>query len=143
MIINSPGVNFDNVRTDEEIKEVVGDVPKIAIGSYVGTGSGGSSNPNSVTFDFVPKIFMIFGYSTSSGFRSNSDGYNNVRTTNTMLYDLLTTSYQQGSGFANGINTYGYGKRSADGKTWSWYHDSGASYQFNTSGSTYHYIAIG
>ena len=33
---------------------------KIAAGSYVGTGTYGSSNPNSLTFDFVPKIVMLF-----------------------------------------------------------------------------------
>ena len=32
---------------------------KIATGSYVGTGTYGSSNPNSLTFDFKPKALFI------------------------------------------------------------------------------------
>lgn len=30
-----------------------------AVGSYTGTGTYGSSNPNSLTFDFVPKVVFI------------------------------------------------------------------------------------
>lgn len=33
--------------------------PKIATGSYVGTGTYGSSNPCSLTFDFVPTIIFV------------------------------------------------------------------------------------
>ena len=33
--------------------------PKIQIGSYVGTGTYGVNNPNSLTFDFVPKFVIV------------------------------------------------------------------------------------
>ena len=32
---------------------------KIQTGSYVGTGTYGASNPNSLTFNFMPKLFII------------------------------------------------------------------------------------
>ena len=37
----------------------LGDKARIEMGSYVGTGTYGSSNPNSLTFDFAPKLVII------------------------------------------------------------------------------------
>lgn len=34
---------------------------KIVVGSYVGTAEYGSSHPNSLTFPFVPKMFIVGG----------------------------------------------------------------------------------
>ena len=51
------GVPFENAVT----------APKIATGSYTGTGTYGSSNPNSLTFEFDPKI--VFVYHAISGFQ--------------------------------------------------------------------------
>lgn len=42
------------------IRAVVSSGAKIATGSYVGTGTYGESNPNSLTFDFEPKFVLIF-----------------------------------------------------------------------------------
>lgn len=44
------GIPFENAAT----------APKIATGSYVGTGKYGSNNPNSLTFEFDPKLVLIF-----------------------------------------------------------------------------------
>ncbi len=35
-------------------------IPKIATGSYIGTGTSGKDNPNELTFDFVPKFLAIW-----------------------------------------------------------------------------------
>ncbi len=42
------------------IRAVVSSGAKIVTGSYVGTGTYGESNPNSLTFDFEPKFVLIF-----------------------------------------------------------------------------------
>ena len=34
-------------------------MPRIAVGTYTGTGECGSSHPNTLTFDFPPKIVII------------------------------------------------------------------------------------
>ena len=42
---------------------------KIAVGSYVGTGTYGASNPCSLTFDFPPQLVVIF-YDVASSLNS-------------------------------------------------------------------------
>lgn len=67
MIFNMNGVNYDTdiFRTDEEIKAVIGDVPKIATGTLSSTNSAMTLN-----FDFEPKGIIIQGVSTSNGYLS-------------------------------------------------------------------------
>lgn len=88
---------------------------KIETGSYVGTGKYGKNNKNMLTFGFVPKLFVI-------------DGADRVVV-------------------LSGIASYGASALTSisliwKGTTVSWY-ASQASYQFNTSGYTYNYLAIG
>ena len=54
--------NADNAKIDAAIKAVADATPKIVTGSYVGTGSYGASNPNTLTFDFAPKLIILCGY---------------------------------------------------------------------------------
>lgn len=64
------GLTSDDVQGAlEELAERVGDINsvldssvKIETGSYVGTGTYGSSNPNSLTFGFQPKMIMFNQY---------------------------------------------------------------------------------
>lgn len=48
--------------------------PKIEMGSYVGTGTYGADNPNSLTFSFVPKVLLIVEYVWLYGKDSGSTG---------------------------------------------------------------------
>lgn len=84
------------------------------------------------TFDFVPEICIITGYNTSS-----SDALNNficslkeyessyVQGARLIMQaNQLTTTYELGYGFGyfDRSNPFdNYGKKSADGKTFSWY----------------------
>ena len=119
------GIPFDNAVT----------VPKIATGSYTGTGTCGESNPNSLTFDFVPKLVFIFAES--------SDGYTGI------FFDSdVSHCYQLTPTITSGDRLWLYksGKYSITfDKNFSWYYDytNGMEQQFNTSGTTYDYIAIG
>lgn len=129
------GIPFDNAVT----------APKIATGSYTGIGTYGSANPNSLTFDFAPKILSI-----SSGLAfQGEEGLLNFP----LKISKLTTSYARKNSITTGSNYNKfdlYMKKSSDSKTIYWYVvplDSSPSnsinYQLNTSGIKYDYIAIG
>lgn len=95
---------------------------KIQTGSYDGTGTKGSSNPVSLTFDFVPKYFQVINKSQTFVDTSSSG---------------FTWIGQQG-----GTGSSSVPKITLSGQTLSWYASS-AGYQCNNSGVTYYWIALG
>ena len=103
------GVPFDNAV----------DVPKIETGSYVGTGTYGADNPNSLTFGFDP-IFLFVG--------DNSNSWNSY-------IDGMKYGFYASSNYSN--------KFTKSATTVSWYNTSSDAYQLNSSGTTYYYIALG
>lgn len=122
------GVPFDNAVS----------APKMAYGSYNGTGKAGVDNPTVLTFGFVPKI--VFISQASAIYLQNKDGYN-------LGYAMLI----------NGV-TSAKVRRAADnvtaenlritwsGNSVSMYHDYSTPYtysQFNSSSQTYYYLALG
>ena len=116
----------------------LGDKVRIATGSYTGTGTYGSSNPNSLTFEFEPTaIFMWMSFSSSS---TDIRFYDSLVTTTCIAAIPANDVYYSG-GFDNPSQTRGKIKRSIDGKTITWYStDSG--YQKNISGNLYYFVAI-
>lgn len=114
------GVPFDNAVT----------APKIEVGSYVGTGTYGQANPNTVTFGFVPKLVWI--YEANTRYISTSAGYNGL-----WFASWPYLSYLLDSGTT--VTRYA----SLSGKTLSWYESSSAFNQLNYSEKVYTYIAIG
>ena len=112
--------------------------------SYVGTGTYGKNNKNSITAD-KPIVFAAIL------FRSGSDydiALSDDADRNFMLGNALTTSHREGYGFGRQYNsgtsgTYPAGSKSADGKTfyWSWPNDTTtdrSQFQYNESGVTYY-----
>lgn len=91
-------------------------VPKIVTGSYVGNGNHGKSSPTSITFDFEPKLVILNGVVTAIR------GMSEVQYYSTQLRSLKLTW---------------------SGNTLTWYCTEGASWQFNSSNTTYHWAAIG
>lgn len=127
---------------------------KIAIGSYVGTGTYGKDNPNSISCGFKPKIIKIYSCANTGYYHGNFD-YLTER--GTLLVDHnLSTIY---SAFSNpsGLGYYdGAVKIEISGSDSGalWYADevkvdpSGdttdiASIQCNKSDTTYYFVAIG
>ncbi len=113
------GIPFDNAVT----------APKIETGSYVGTGTYGTSNPNMLTFGFVPKVWGWFGYKNANG--------------PTFFPSVALVPWGEGTIYV------GVGTGSADAcfPTYqnfsvSWYANS-YYVQANQKGYTYYYIAIG
>lgn len=101
----------------------IGNKVQIATGRYTGTGTCGASNPNSLTFDFVPKLVI-------------------VTTKNVGLDDLIPIVYINGATGLSGDQHYMF---DLNGTTLSWYVSttSGSGFQFNYTGKTYLYTAIG
>lgn len=116
---------------------------QVVFGYYVGTGTYGESNPNSLTFDFAPKFVMLFGWvnNNSSALFAGSYGSN---CSLVMATDFLhADAYMYGDGFALNTTKDAYGKKSADGKTIYWYNTGNDGYQANGGGDRYYYMAIG
>ena len=104
---------------------------KIVSGSYVGTGTYGKANKNSLTFDSPPKMLII----TSPG-RTFA---NNVRSYYLLLY-LFGFDGLAPSTFTNKSDGFYMVTISGSGNTVSWYSTGSAEYQLNKSGVTYDYI---
>lgn len=105
----------------------LGDKARVQVLSYVGTGTYGSSNPNSLTFGFVPKVILIY---------RPPENYNDY-------YHICMFLF-------NGVNTgitlaYGTGFNNVtwNGKKVSWYSDGASENQMSVSGQKYYAAAIG
>ena len=92
--------------------------PKVVVGSYVGTGTCGASNRTSLTFDFVPKIVMVWGTVSSE---SGVALYGEKMASRLSSSTACTTTW--------------------NGSTVTWYAEN-ATMQLNNA-ITYYYLAIG
>lgn len=121
---------------------------RVILGSYVGTGKTGKSNPNQITLAEPFKILCIYGMQSNNYYKS-IDGYGNGETSNIIHSSIIPTEYTKGISFGFGYrysSRDSYGKKSTDGKTFSWYFDlttpDATSEQLNASGTVYYYYAI-
>lgn len=102
----------------------LGDKARVQVLSYVGTGTYGSSNPNSLTFDFVPKCVFL----------------------QCIDYGPYRTFFIRGAVYANFDLSGGTSSQNHilwNSKTVSWFSTSYVEYQYNESGKKYIAIAIG
>lgn len=130
------GIPFANIVT----------APTIVTGSYVGTGKTGKSNPNQITLAEPFKILCIYGMQWPDSYRS-IDNSGTGETSVIIPGSIIPTEYTSGFGFFYSSNSRdSYGKKSADGKTFSWYYNytpsDAATVQLNLSQVVYHYYAI-
>lgn len=105
--------------------------PQIASGTYVGTGTFGSSNKNSVVLGFVPKLGFI---TTSTPF--NLTDVNGRFNTGTQIF--VNGQTQLTIGTSPSYYTY-----PTWASTFQWYNTLSADCQMNTSGTTYNYVFVG
>ena len=124
---------------DGAVTDIDGNIvgPQIATGSYVGTGTSGSSSRNTLTFSFEPKIVFI-QHQTDASFNKNSTSEINYA----FMINGITSYVDR---YSSGNVGDGIVYVSWEGNTVTWYRDS-SSYpdgQLNISGATYHYVAIG
>ena len=111
---------------------------RIQTGSYVGTGTYGSDNPCSLTFDFIPKFIIFTNIKTDKGNCLNILDNTAYIMLNTQI---LTTAYVAGTGFGYEGNRKPYGAKSKDGKTIYWWNQD-ATGQFNAQNNTYYWVAF-
>lgn len=119
---------------------------RVILGSYVGTGKSGESNPNQITLAEPFKILCIYGMQWPDSYRS-IDNSGTGETSVIIPGSIIPTEYTSGFGFFYSSNSRdSYGKKSADGKTFSWYYNytpsDAATVQLNLSQVVYHYYAI-
>lgn len=119
------GANYHYLgRTDEVLAANKVSVQK---GMYSGTGTYNTANPNSLVFDFVPKIVMI----------SQHNG------TNLAIFNAAQlTSTGQSYGYAVGGALLQYCVAKLNKNVLEWYCNSAAQ-QMNVAGTTYYWVAIG
>lgn len=132
----SPDPLNDNMEKVEEQFEAVeedlanlaatvgahGETARIAFGSYVGTGTYGADNPNSLTFGFTPAVVLLAAANVTYGVPT------------VLLRSMPALPGPSGSMTIN---------LTWDGDSLSWYAVNNANAQGNQEGATYYYVAIG
>ena len=114
------GVPFDNAVNGA----------KIETGSYIGTGTYGSSNLCSLTFGFSPSVLIISGVLKSKS--ASVSGNGSV---------IMNISYGHYGESYSGYSISGIVEKTENQVRW--YSDNAASEQMNTLGNNYYYIALG
>jgi hypothetical protein len=109
--------------TTIEYLGVLGNKTIIETGSYVGTGTYGKANPQTLTFNFDVKFFVLQGHD-----RNN--------------YQVARIAVKGSDLFGSLSATNSTGLVTWNGSTVSWYGDD-APDQGNKQGSTYYYVALG
>ena len=108
---------------------------KIATGSYVGTGTVGREHPTVLTFNFAPKFLILV--KDDGALPDGTTLLSKVGAYSIYGYNGFYHFYTYSSGWACtlsgwGTNTLSYYANGVD-----------ATYQFNVSGNTYYYMALG
>lgn len=123
--------NTDNRNIEQALLDLKAALPKFQTGSYVGTGSYGAENPNSLTFDFEPKLVILV--------QENEQSANMAPTVCIRGVTQMVAAGDPGNSpyFEPQLFNMAW-----DGNTFSWY-AANAEHQFNTKTANYHYMAIG
>lgn len=142
--LSGPPTNENHAVNKRYVDEHAG--ARVILGSYVGTGTHGASNPNHITLAEPFKILCIYGMQWPDSYRS-IDNSGTGETSVIIPGSIIPTEYTSGFGFFYSSNSRdSYGKKSADGKTFSWYYNytpsDAATVQLNLSQVVYHYYAI-
>ena len=147
MIINSNGVNIEDEKTSQEIANINSSLADLAgaikmeIGSYQGTGTFGLENPTIINCSFKPKIVLItFMKPDWDYWATGSYGVNSSYAHSPILLDLrdpegVYVGYRFSTSRSIYIKTAGNSVHIYEEKSPAW--------QFNNSGWTYRYIALG
>lgn len=118
------GVNNEIQTLASQLGVQIGSKAQIATGSYTGTETYGASNPNSLTFEFVPKYLIVNGNGCVA------------------IISVLSISYTSSGVVLMGSSGNDYIYARVNGNTVQWYSNQLPNNQMNGA-TTYWYIAIG
>lgn len=124
-------------------KGIRNNLTQIYTGSYTGTGTYGRSNPNTLTFPFEPKLVFVIltsAYPIQTSYRLEIAGQFLIPWG---ISRISASADTDGSGSYVPYLNFTY-----SGTSLSWYASmssgsANATHQFNTSGASYSYVAIG
>ena len=122
-----------------ELHQLIEGRAQVVSGSYVGTGTHGAENPNTLDFPFMPKIVMVLRM-----INDFPDYFDILWLVNPLEYSSWKNPHNTSAGHAVEWD----GDESVGIVSW-WMKptgtnaSSGAADQRNVEGVTYHYIAIG
>ena len=113
------------------LAEAVGSAPKIAFGTYRGSGEFGSGHKNTLTFDFEPKFIFVH---SSQGLEVTADA------NSAHMYAFMLMRPATHFTMAHNVNSVivSWGDRSV-----SWYSSTSVGGQLNYATWDYYYIALG
>ena len=122
-------MNYEDRITKEYVEGLLSGKAQCAVGSYVGDGKSGPSNPTTITFPFTPKLVLVMRGTTTS--MNGAD----------MSFNLFLWDHTNSISYSSGVVT----AVSYSGNTMIVTHDrTGYSeYQMNIINRTYTWIAIG
>ena len=126
--IDDPVLHDDFNEDNRKIEAALNTIPHIATGSYVGSGKYGSTNPNTLNFDFVPKMVAVVA--------------NEAQNMKAGTVFISGQTLNPGIGVSNYANSSLSLTVAWEGRSVSW-HVASSSNQLNDSGVTYCYFAIG
>lgn len=128
------GTATNKLMTPQRVEQAISG--KYAIGSYVGTGTYGASNPNTVTVDFQPKFMIIL--TTSREVPEYPYICNPLFIYPSTIYAGMkyNPNYSAGEDLATGTAIWGE-------NTISWYSTELQYIQCNALGVTYYYLIRG
>ena len=130
--------NSDNAKIDAALGTIAGKA-NCAFGTYVGTGTYGEDNKNSLTLPFVPRLLLVAR--ASSGLHTNSSYP--YRWDNSFLWTQGMASVDVAA-YVNSSHRYSDILVTLQDKTISWWTRGNApDYQANLLNTTYFYIALG
>lgn len=116
----------DSIVNNEEAITAIGtQMAQIETGSYVGTGTFGASNPNTLTFSFSPKMVVVTAPS------------NDFATHLILIYDSPSTVSLRGGSSAFADISVSWAGTSVS------FYSTNANYQLNGNGTAYYYCGIG
>ena len=115
------------LRTDfndamEKLESALSKKCELYFGTYTGTGQYGPEHPNTLTFDFAPRVVILFGYATNPG-------------DHMIMIRPYTDAKSYDGNYTNCTVTW-----LEDGVQW--YNSYYESTQFNRLNRTYYYIAV-
>ena len=141
-LVRIPGGGDLASKLVEIAQKIGGNIAKTQVVSYIGTGTFGNGNPNSLTFDFAPKMVVVMTLDYGSTHDWGNALYNYGFVWIQGMTDV-STKYRSDSSSASAHIVY----TSINGNTLSWYlkqtYSVSGDCQLNESGVKYIAIAIG